>query len=113
MKKFMVFICPKGTSIFNLPEKTQQNHIQKVGAYLGQLKEKGLLLDAQPLQPVGTLLSGNKETLTVEALNQTKIAGFYTLQAEDQNSLIEILKKDPRFEDASWELEIREVLEVM
>ena len=71
------------------------------------------MLDAQPLQPVGVIISGNKTTLNVETLNQTKIAGYYTLQAEDQNSLIAILKKDPRFEDASWELEIREILEMM
>ena len=109
----MVFIYPQGESIFNLPQETQQHHIQKVGAYLGQLKEEGFLLDAQPLQPMGTMVSGNKATLTVKALNQTNIVGFYMLQTEDQHSLISILKQDPRFEDASWQLEIREVLEMM
>lgn len=113
MKKFMVFIYPQGESIFNLSEETQQKHIQKVGAYLEQLKENGLLLNAQPLQPTGTILSGNKAALTVEAMNHTNIAGFYTLQASNQDGLIAILKDDPRFEDASWKLEIREVLEVM
>lgn len=113
MKKFIVFIYPQGESIFSLPEETQQKHIQKVGAYLGELKEKGLLLDAQPLQPFGTLLSGNKTSLAVEAIDQASIAGFYALQAKDQDALIETLKKDPRFEDASWQLEIREILEMM
>lgn len=109
----MVFIYPQGESIFSLPEETQQKHIQKVGAYLGELKEKGLLLDAQPLQPFGTLLSGNKTSLAVETIEQASIAGFYALQAKDQDELIETLKKDPRFEDASWQLEIREILEMM
>jgi len=109
----MVFIYPQGESIFNLPKEIQQNHIQKVGAYLEQLKEKGFLLDAQPLQPNVTMISGNKSNLKVETLNQSKIAGFYTLQVKNQNSLIAILKKDPRFEDANWQLEIREVLEMM
>jgi len=113
MKKFMVFIYPQGESIFSLPEETQQKHIQKVGAYLGELKEKGLLLDAQPLQPFGTLLSGSKASLTVETIDQTNIAGFYTLQANDLDTLIATLKKDPRFEDASWQLEVREILEMM
>lgn len=109
----MVFIYPQGESIFSLPEETQQKHIQKVGAYLGELKEEGLLLGAQPLQPFGTLLSGSKASLAVETIDQASIAGFYTLQAKDQDALIETLKKDPRFEDASWQLEIREVLEMM
>ncbi|MEP2025211.1 MAG: YciI family protein [Reichenbachiella sp.] len=113
MKKFMVFIYPQGESIFNLPEESQQKHMQKVGAYLGELKENGLLLDAQPLQPFGTILSGNKATLTVEAIDQANIAGFYTLQANDLETLIATLKNDPRFEDASWQLEIREILEMM
>lgn len=109
----MVFIYPQGESIFSLPEETQQKHIHKVGTYLGELKEKGLLLDAQPLQPSGTLLSGSKALLAVKSIDQTSIAGFYTLQANDLGSLIETLKKDPRFEDASWQLEIREILEMM
>lgn len=109
----MVFIYPQGESIFNLPEETQQKHMQKVGAYLGELKEKGLLLDAQPLQPFGTLLSGNKTARTVETIDQTKIAGFYTLQANDLDAVIATLKNDPRFEDASWQLEIREIMEMM
>ncbi len=109
----MVFIYPQGESIFSLPEETQQKHIQKVGAYLGELKEKGLLLDAQPLQPSGALLSGNKTSVDVETVDQASIAGFYTLQANDPETLIATLKKDPRFEDASWQLEIREILEMM
>lgn len=109
----MVFIYPQGESIFSLPQEQQEQHIQKVGAYLGQLKEKGLLLDAQPLHPTGTILSGTKTTIDVEAVTQPNIAGFYKLQADNQDDLIVILKNDPRFEDASWKLEIREVLEMM
>lgn len=109
----MVFIYPQGESIFNLPQEQQQKHIQKIGAFLGQLKENGLLLDAQPLQPTGTIISGNKTTLVVEDVNQTNIAGFYMIQADNQDDLIVILKNDPRFEDAFWKLEIREVLEMM
>ncbi len=113
MKKFMVFIYPQGKSIFNLPEKTQQDHIQKVGTYLGKLKEEGFLLDAQPLQPTGTMLFGSKGTLSIETMGETGIAGFYALKAEDKDNLITVLKEDPRFEDANWKLEIREVLEMM
>ncbi|MDW3195257.1 MAG: YciI family protein [Cytophagales bacterium] len=113
MKKFMVFIYPQGESIFNLSEEIQKEHVRKVGAYLGQLKEKGHLLDAQPLQPIGTNLIGNGSVLSEETLVETSIAGFYALQAKDNESLIAVLKEDPRFEDASWILEIREVLEMM
>ena len=97
MKKFMVFIYPQGESIFNLPQEQQQQHMQKVGIFLGQLKEDGLLLDAQPLQPTGTIITGNKTTLEVEPVNETSIAGFYSLQADSQDDLIVILKNDPRF----------------
>ncbi len=109
----MVFIYPQGRSIFNLPEETQQKHIQKVGAYLGRLKEEGILMDAQPLKPYGTFLFGNKATFSVETTNEANIAGFYALQAETKEILITTLKEDPRFEDAGWKLEIREVLEMM
>ena len=113
MKKFMVFIYPQDESIFNLSEKAQQRHVQKVAAYLDKLKEEGVLLDAQPLQPTGTFLSGNKATLTVESIQTTHIAGFYLLQSKHEEELIDALKQDPRFEDASWRFEIREVLEMM
>ncbi len=109
----MVFIYPQGESIFNLSKENQQKHIQKVGAYLGNLKQDNILLDAQPLQPAGTLLIGNKTNLSTDAIGKTDIAGFYMLQSENKETLINVLKQDPRFEDASWKLEIREVLEMM
>ncbi len=63
MKKFMVLIYPQGESIFNLPEETQQKHIQKVGAFLEQLKSNGALVDAQPLQHNGKFLLGSKNSI--------------------------------------------------
>ena len=113
MKKFMVFIYPQGESIFNLPVETQKEHVRKVGAYLGQLKEKGHLLDAQPLQTSGTILLGKDAAFSEATLEETNISGFYALLAKDKESLIAVLKEDPRFEDTSWKLEIREVLEMM
>lgn len=109
----MVLIYPQGESIFNLTETAQQQHVQKVGAYLGNLKETGFLLDAQPLHPSGIILSGKGVDLSTQEKNEVDIAGFYLLQAADSESAIEKLKQDPRFEDASWMLEVREVLELM
>ncbi len=83
MKKFMVFIYPLGESIFNLTEEAQQQHIQKVGIYLGKLKEAGVLLDAQPLQPVGTILSGKGTSLSLGSIDQVDIVGFYMLKSNN------------------------------
>lgn len=111
----MVLIHPQGESIFNLPEEQQKQHIQKMGAYFEQLKNNGILLDAQPFQPSGKVLSGSSDALSAEPLDDKSenIAGFYLLKAESEEVLIEVLKKDPRFEDASWKLEIREILNMM
>jgi hypothetical protein len=115
MKKFMVLIYPLGDSIFNLPEQKQQKHIQKVGIYLEQLKHNDTLVDAQPLQPRGKFLLGSTNALSVETINEKSenIAGYYLLKAENEEGLIAILRKDPRFEDATWKLEIREIMDMM
>lgn len=111
----MVLIHPKGESIFNLPEEQQKQHILKMGAYFKQLKNNDILLDAQPFQPSGKVLSGSSNSLSIAPLDNKSenIAGFYLLKAESEENLIKILKKDPRFEDASWKLEIREILNMM
>ena len=114
MKEFMVFIRNEGNPIVNLSPKQQQEHVQKVGAYIKKLFEAGNMKLAQPLEMEGTMLSQKNGKFIDGPFNETKevISGYYHILASDLNEAIEIGKADPRFEDGDWRLEIRPIMKV-
>ncbi len=114
MKEFMLFIRSeeKPKSEFS-PEQMQQ-HIEKVGEYIKRLTEEGRMKSAQPLEMEGRILSYKDGKIIDGPYNETKevISGYYHLLAEDLNEAIEITKKDPRFEEGIWRVEVRPVMKV-
>jgi hypothetical protein len=85
MKEFMLLIRTEGDHLTTLSPEQQQQHLQKVMAYMGGLMKSGKLKSAQPLEMEGTLISGTKGKLKDGPYNESKevIAGYFLIQAKD------------------------------
>lgn len=114
MNEFMVFIKSEGNPVADLSPEQQQEHIQKVGAYIKNMVGEGKMKAAQPLQMKGTILSQENGRFVDGPFNETKevISGYYHILANDLAEAIEISKGDPRFEDGKWRMEIRPIMKV-
>ena len=114
MKEFMVFIKNEGNPIMNLSPEQQQEHVQKVGAYIKGLFEAGKMKAAQPLEMAGTIISRKEGKFIDGPFNETKevISGYYHIRAADLDEAIAMGKADPRFEDGDWRLEVRPIMKV-
>lgn len=114
MKEFMVFIKNEGNPVAQLSPAEQQQHVEKVGAYIKGLFETGKMKAAQPLEMEGAIISQKDGKFMDGPFNETKevISGYYLIVAADLNEAIQIGKADPRFEDGDWKLEVRPIMKV-
>jgi hypothetical protein len=114
MKEFMLFIKATGNPVGKLPKEKQEEHIQKVGAFIQKTVSQGKMKNAQPLIPSGVILSNEEGNYTDKKINEKEemILGYYHIQAENMDEAIKIAKSDPRFDDGKWKMEIREIMKV-
>ena len=114
MKDFMLFIRATGDPIASMSPQQQQEHVEKVGAFIENLVKQGKLKEAQPLSMEGVIIGGKKNAFVDGPFNESKevIAGFYYLKAKDLEEAVSIAKLDPRFEDAGWRIEVRPIMKV-
>ncbi len=114
MKEFMIFIRNEGNPIAALSPQQQQEHIEKVGAYIKKMVTDGMMKAAQPLEMEGNILSQENGKFLDGPFNETKevISGYYHILALDLKEATELAKLDPRFEDGKWRLEIRPIMKV-
>lgn len=110
----MVFIKNEGNPVAQLSPAEQQQHVEKVGAYIKGLFEAGKMKTAQPLEMEGAIISQKDGKFIDGPFNETKevISGYYHIVAADLNEAIQIGKADPRFEDGDWKLEVRPIMKV-
>jgi hypothetical protein len=103
MKEFMLLIRTQGDHLSALSPEQQQQHLQKVMAYMGGLMKSGKLKSAQPLEMEGTLISGTKGKLKDGPYNESKevIAGYFLIEAKDLAEAIQIAHENPVFEDGT------------
>jgi hypothetical protein len=112
MKEFMLLIRTEGDHLNNLSPEQQQQHLEKVMAYMGGLMKNGKLKSAQPLEMEGTIISGGKGKLKDGPYNETKevIAGYFLIQAKDLEEAKQIAMENPVFEDGSHaRIEVRPI----
>ena len=114
MKEFMLFIKSEGNPIAHFSSEQQQQHVEKVGAFIKKMMESGHMKSAQPLEMEGSTISFKNGKYIDGPFNETKevISGYYHLMANDLNEAIQIAKSDPRFEDGEWRIEIRPIMHV-
>jgi hypothetical protein len=112
MKEFMFLIRTEDDHLTTLSPEEQQQHLEKVMAYMGNLMKNGKLKSAQPLEMEGTVISGTKGKLKDGPFNESKevIAGYFLIQAKDLSEAIQIAKENPVFEDGtSARIEVRPI----
>jgi hypothetical protein len=112
MKEFMLLIRTQGDHLTTLSPEQQQQHLQKVMAYMGGLMKNGKLKSAQPLEMEGTIISGTKGKLKDGPYNESKevIAGYFLIQARDLAEATQIARENPVFEDGTnARIEVRPV----
>ncbi len=112
MKEFMLLIRTTGDHLAALPQEQQQQHLDKVMAYMGGLMKSGQLMSAQPLEMEGNMISGAKGKLKDGPYNETKevIAGYFLIQAKDLEEANQIARENPVFEDGtSARIEVRPI----
>lgn len=112
--KFMLLVHSDKNQMTEMSSKHQKEHIQKVGAYIGELAKSGKLIDAQPLAMEGALVTAHDGKVDQKKLTiaNKAIAGYYIIQAKGLEEAIAIAKADPRFEANGWKLEVRPIKQV-
>ena len=111
MKEFMLLMRTEGDHLLKLSPEEQQDHVQKIGNYIGKLIEEGKMKSALPLEMDGLMLSGKTGAIKDGPFNETKevIAGFFHIAAESMEEAIEIAKANPMFEIGEGRIEVRPI----
>ena len=111
MKEFLLLIRTEGDHLQKLSPENQQKHVQRVGAYIGNLLKEGKLKSAQPLEMEGAMIETKGGKLKDGPFNETKevIAGYFLVEAKDMEEAIGIAKANPVFEDESARIEVRPI----
>lgn len=112
MKEFMLLIRSQENDFKSLSPEQQQQHMQKVMAYMGGLMKSGKLKSAQPLDLSGVIISGPKGKIKDGPYNESKevIAGYFIIQAKDMDEAIQIANGNPILEDiVSSRIEVRPI----
>ena len=114
MKEFMLFIKSEGDPLAHLSLQQQQEHVQKVGAFINKLVAERKMKAAQPLEMEGRVVSFKSGKFIDGPFNETKevISGYYHLLAENLEEALAIAKEDPRFHDGQWKIEVRPIMKV-
>lgn len=92
------------------PEEMQE-HMQKWGAWMGGLKEKGQLVDGLPLAKEGNVVHKAGEVITDGpfAEGSEVVGGYLIVTADDQSGAVEVSKGCPIFEHGG-NVEVREIM---
>lgn len=112
MKEFMFFIHKKSNSEESLTPFKHTQFLQACEKYIGELKQKGALLSAQPISWTGTIIAG-KEGRWIEAPFYEPvevIGGYYHIRAKDLDEAIAIAKANPEFQyNENTRIEVRPI----
>ena len=92
------------------PEEMQE-HMQKWGAWMGGLKEKGQLVDGLPLSKEGKVVEKSGDLITDGpfAEGAEVVGGYLIVSANELDEAVEISKGCPIFEHEG-NVEVREIM---
>src|SRR5436190_7480130 len=99
MKEFMLLIRNEGDGKAALSPEQQQQFLKACMVYIEDLKSKGNLKSAQPLDRDGKMISGSTGSFKDGPYNESKeiIVGYYHILANDIDEAIAIAKRNPEF----------------
>jgi hypothetical protein len=111
MSNFMFLFRGGDSRRANQSPEEMQAHMQKWGAWMGGLKEKGKLIDGLPLGKEGKVVAKAGDVITNGPFAEgTEIVGGYLIvTAESLDEAVEISKGCPIFEHDGT-TEVREIM---
>ncbi len=79
MKEYLLLIRSEEDHLEKFSPDVQQEHTQRVGAYINRLVQEGKLKGAQPLEMEGTIITVKNGKVKDGPFNETKevIAGYF------------------------------------
>lgn len=97
MKKFLLLLHEDMEKMANLSPKEMQDLAQAHMKWANQLAKSGLLLDGDGLKEKSVLISGGNSEVKdgPYADSKEQIGGYYLLQAESIEAIIEVAKACP------------------
>ena len=114
MSEFLfLFRGGDGKTLQQSPEKWQA-HMEKWMHWMGQLKEQGKLLGAQPLTQTGKTVTGNKKVVSDGPFMEGKemVGGYLMCKADNYDEAVAISKGCPILEFEDGVVEVREIQEL-
>lgn len=112
MKEFMFFIRKQTDSKQTLSPEMHHRFLKGCESYIDNLKKKGKLISAQPIDRSGKIISGKQGDWKEVEFNETSevIGGYYHILAKDIDEAIEIAKGNPEFEfNQNTRIEVRPI----
>jgi hypothetical protein len=94
----------------DLSPQQMQEEIEKWGAWIRQLSDRGVFKGGEPLAEGGKVLTGRSKTVTDGPYAEAKdvVGGFLLITAENLDQATELARGCPIFENEG-SLEVREV----
>ncbi|MEN1783541.1 MAG: YciI family protein [Bacteroidota bacterium] len=95
-----------------LSQEEKQAHMEVWGAWMGNLQEKGQLLDGLPLAEDGRVVHNRGEVITNGpfAEGAELVGGYLIVVAEHMEEALEISKGCPIFDYEGSTIEVRQIL---
>jgi hypothetical protein len=100
MKEFMFYIRNAANAKASLSPEEHLTFVKSCEMYIHNLKAKGILVAAQPLQSEGIILSKSGNSWTKNEMDASKETqeGYYHILAESLDEAIKVAKGNPEFE---------------
>ncbi len=111
MSKYLYLFRGGDARMAELSPEEMQEHMQKWGAWMQGLTEKGILVDGLPLTKEGKRLTGQDKMLIDGPYTEGAevVGGYLLINANSLVEAVEIAKDCPIFEN-NGEVEVRETM---
>ena len=112
MSKFLYLFRGGDARESNQSPEAMQEHMEKWKTWMGELAQKGTLVDGLPLDNHGKQVKGSSKVVTDGPFSEGKeiVGGYLVVKADDINEATELSKGCPILEFDDGHIEIREIM---
>ena len=113
MTKYMYLFRGGRQRMEEMSPEEKEAHMQAWGAWMGELAQRGTLVDGLPLAGEGKRVT-NRGTVVSDgpyAEGKEIVGGYLIVNADDLDQAVELSKKCPIFEN-DGEVEVREIMDM-
>ena len=111
MSNFLFLFRGGRSAMENMSPEEMQANMQKWGAWMAQLREKGQLVDGLPLGQHGKVVEKSGEIITDGPFAEGAeiVGGYLIVTADDLDAAVELSKGCPIYENGGC-TEVREIM---